>query len=237
MFPLYQQTHYYPQPQGGGRGSFPAEEWHRSPYQPRLPSNVYMPVGGAGVNGRLKESSMSPQGSEGSGGSLLSPSPLPPEGPHCGPADSRETGSPVKPAPVDLDAERPDSPKEILDLDSHNAAARHPRRPAPTCRQLPLRPAHRAPGHAAGPAVTSRACRSSSVPWLLNTTSTLGSRPCAWHLQGAPAVSRECDVHAGSCVGEERGSEEEHRGGQSERRNRAISLALAEQPSPQSDFS
>ncbi|XP_035280560.1 LOW QUALITY PROTEIN: cat eye syndrome critical region protein 2 [Anguilla anguilla] len=133
MFPQYQQPHYYPQPQGGGRGSFPpADEWPRPPYQPRLPSNAYMAAGGAGMNGRLKDSSMSPQGSEGSGGSLLSPSPLPPE--------SREAGSPVKPAPVDPDGERPDSPKEILDLDSHNAAARRRVAPPPHAAGFPYDP-------------------------------------------------------------------------------------------------
>ncbi|KAJ8391062.1 hypothetical protein AAFF_G00096830 [Aldrovandia affinis] len=75
MFPQYQQPHYYPQPQGGG------QEWHRPPYQPRLPSNAYMPAGSGGVNGRLKESSMSPQGSEGSSSSLLSPALCPPRAP------------------------------------------------------------------------------------------------------------------------------------------------------------
>ncbi|KAG9334450.1 hypothetical protein JZ751_007647, partial [Albula glossodonta] len=126
MFPQYQQPHYYPQPQGGGgQGGFRTEEWHRPPFQPRHPSSAYMPVGGPGMNGRLKDSSMSPPGSDGSGSSLLSPSPLPPEGPHCGQGESREASSPVKPSRVDTDgAERPDSPKEILDLDSHNAAAR-----------------------------------------------------------------------------------------------------------------
>ncbi|KAJ8261900.1 hypothetical protein GJAV_G00159760 [Gymnothorax javanicus] len=147
MFPQYQQRHYYPQPQGGGRGCFPSsEDWPRSQYQPHLPSSAYMPAGGAGVNGRLKESSMSPQGSEGSSGSLLSPSPMPPEGPQCGPAESHEARSPVKPAQVDPDGERPDSPKEILDLDSHNAAARRRGAPPPQVANFPYNPRNAHPG-------------------------------------------------------------------------------------------
>ncbi|XP_048873927.1 cat eye syndrome critical region protein 2-like isoform X2 [Brienomyrus brachyistius] len=119
MFPPYQQTHYYPQAQGGRRGGFPSEEWHAAPYQPchPVPSNAYVSTSVAPNGpGHVKESSMSP---EGAGGSLLSPSPRPE-----GPADTRESGSPVKVARVEGGPDRSESPKEILDLDSHTAMAR-----------------------------------------------------------------------------------------------------------------
>ncbi|KAL4612822.1 cat eye syndrome critical region protein 2-like [Arapaima gigas] len=117
MFPPHQQSHYYLQPQDSRRGGFPAEEWQRPPYHPchLMPSSPYMPAVVC-INGRAKQISTSPRGSEGSGGGLLTPSPLP---------KSQEASSPLKPASVEDGPERPESPKEILDLDSHNAAARH----------------------------------------------------------------------------------------------------------------
>ncbi|XP_018602941.2 cat eye syndrome critical region protein 2-like [Scleropages formosus] len=117
MFSPYQQPQYYPQPQSSKRGGFPVMEWQRSPYHSRhpVPSGAYVPTV-SNVNGRPKESSASPHGSEGSGGGLLSPGSVP---------ESREAGSPLKPAHMENGPEQPESPKEILDLDSHNAAVRH----------------------------------------------------------------------------------------------------------------
>lgn len=129
--PQYQQQHYYPQAQaqGNSQGGYPSDEWHRAQYQPRhpMPSNAYLPAASANGNGRLKESSVSPLGSEGSGRSLLSPSPLP-EAHRAASVEGRlegqDAGSPVKIARVEENTERPESPKQILDLDSHNAASR-----------------------------------------------------------------------------------------------------------------
>ncbi|XP_062316744.1 chromatin remodeling regulator CECR2 [Osmerus eperlanus] len=121
--PQYQQQHFYSQAQAQGTSQvgYPSDEWHRPQYQPRhpMPSNTYLPS----ANGRLKESSVSPLGSEGSSGGLLSPSPLP-EVQHAGEGQDGGAGSPAKLARLEEGTERPESPKQILDLDSHNAASR-----------------------------------------------------------------------------------------------------------------
>ncbi|XP_075938189.1 chromatin remodeling regulator CECR2 [Anarhichas minor] len=173
----YQQQHYFTQPQihnqANSRGSYPPEEWHRPHYQARqpLPPNGYLPVASARGNGQLKESSVSPLGSEGS--SLMSPGPVPEVAPHPGgpeerKGESREQasgcsgGSPAKRAHEES-SERPESPKEILDLDSHNAAARH-RSTQPTQQHHPASAAHMVSGFMFDPCAVHPGMQHGGVP-------------------------------------------------------------------------
>ncbi|XP_031141207.2 cat eye syndrome critical region protein 2 isoform X1 [Sander lucioperca] len=185
MYPphQYQQQHYYPQPhpqaqahnQANSRGSYPPEEWHRSHYQPHqaMPPNAYLPVASARGNSQLKESSVSPLGSEGSSGaSLVSPGPVPEVGPHPGGPEGRKCesreqasssgGSPAKQAHT-VSSERPESPKEILDLDSHNAAARH-RSTQPPQQHPPASAAHMLSGFMYDPRAVHPGMQRGGVP-------------------------------------------------------------------------
>ncbi|XP_076878248.1 chromatin remodeling regulator CECR2 isoform X2 [Brachyhypopomus gauderio] len=123
--PYQHQQQYYTQQQMNVRPGFPPGEWPRPQYPLRHPTmpNSYPPIAGVGINGRQRENTMSPLGSEGSGSSLMSPSPLP-DGPQGSSAESRDNCSPAKLARIEDGSDRPESPKELLDLDSHNAANR-----------------------------------------------------------------------------------------------------------------
>ncbi|XP_071752945.2 chromatin remodeling regulator CECR2 [Centroberyx gerrardi] len=185
MYPpaQYQQQHYYPQPhlqaqahgQANSRGGYPSEDWHRSQYQPRhpMPPNAYLPVASANVNGRLKESSLSPLGSEGSSGaSLVSPGPvsdagLHPGGPGEGRGEGKEQaggGSPAKQARMEESSEQPESPKEILDLDSHNAAARRRSTQPPQQQHPAASAAHMASGFMYDPRAVHPGMQHGGVP-------------------------------------------------------------------------
>uniref|UniRef100_A0A8C1WR85 Bromo domain-containing protein n=1 Tax=Cyprinus carpio TaxID=7962 RepID=A0A8C1WR85_CYPCA len=125
MYPQFQQQQFYQHPRHG-RPGFPSEEWPRPLYHPQHPMmpNSYPSPSTGSFNGRHKDNSVSPHGSDRSAGSLMSPIPLP-DGSHSSALENREDGSPAKQARTEEPSERSESPKEILDLDSHNATARH----------------------------------------------------------------------------------------------------------------
>ncbi|XP_062856846.1 chromatin remodeling regulator CECR2 [Trichomycterus rosablanca] len=120
--PYQQQQQYYPQHQQC-RPGFPTREWPRPQYQPRphMMPNSYLP---GSINDRQNENTMSPLGSEGSSRNRMSPSPLP-DGSQGSSGESRDGSSPVKQARTEEGSDLPESPKEILDLDSHNASSLH----------------------------------------------------------------------------------------------------------------
>ncbi|KAM7414152.1 hypothetical protein PAMA_019124 [Pampus argenteus] len=190
MYPpsQYQHQHYYPQPQAhnqaNSRGGYPPEDWHRSHYQPRqpMPPNAYLPVSSARGSMHSKESSVSPLGSEGSSGaSLVSPPAVSDAGPHPGgleegKCESREQasgGSPAVKAHTDRSSERPDSPKEILDLDSHNAAARRRSTQVP-----PASAAHMPPGFMYDPRTVHPGMQQGGIPppHMMSQTRGVGNR-------------------------------------------------------------
>lgn len=119
-----QQQQYYSQQQQNSRSGFPAREWPRPQYQPHPPmmANAYLTPAGSGINGRHKENTMSPLGSDGSGGNVMSPNLLH-DGSQGSSTENQEGAPPPKQARTEDSSDLPESPKEILDLDSHNAAA------------------------------------------------------------------------------------------------------------------
>lgn len=119
-----QQQQYYSQHQQNSRSGFPAREWPRPQYQshPPMMPNAYLPPAGAGINGRHKETTMSPLGSDGSGGNVMSPNFLP-DGSQGTSTENQEGATPAKQVRTEDSLDLPESPKEILDLDSHNAAS------------------------------------------------------------------------------------------------------------------
>ncbi|KAL2093277.1 hypothetical protein ACEWY4_010589 [Coilia grayii] len=130
-----QQQHYYApqqqQQQQGNRGGFLPEEWHRPHYH--APGAAYPPVANAGVNGRFKDSHMGPMSSNGAAGNLVPQNHLPSRPPQTeGSLEAKKAVSSVKPAEVDEGFDRAESPKDILDLDSHRlASSRRPPAPYP----------------------------------------------------------------------------------------------------------
>ncbi|XP_029991832.1 cat eye syndrome critical region protein 2 isoform X2 [Sphaeramia orbicularis] len=183
--PQFQQQHYYPQPhpqgpahnQANSRGGYPPEDWHRSQYRPRqpMPPNAYLPVASARGSNQSKDSSVSPLGSEGSSAGLVSPGPVSEAGPHSegpeeGPREGREhagrgngnVGSPAK--HTEERSEQPDSPKEILDLDSHNAAARRRSTQLPQHQHPPVSAAHMASGFMYDPRAVHPGMQQGGIP-------------------------------------------------------------------------
>nr|XP_061812940.1 chromatin remodeling regulator CECR2-like [Nerophis lumbriciformis] len=122
--PSFQDEHYYNGPQAHNlancRGGFPPDDWQRS--QRSMLPTTYLPASSAKGSNQANDICVSPTGSEGSTGvSVLSP-----EGGRLEERkwESRNSGSrsPATSSHTKTNSERPESPKEILDLDSHNAA-------------------------------------------------------------------------------------------------------------------
>ncbi|KAM9854084.1 chromatin remodeling regulator CECR2 [Aulostomus maculatus] len=181
--PQFQQQHYYPQPQANCRGGYPPEDWHQPHYQlcQPMPPTAYLPAASAKGNNQVKDSSLSPAGSEGSKGvGLVSSDPMTKAGPHPGGSEDRKCesrdqagagssssssdGSLLKQSHTEGNPEQPESPKEILDLDSHNAAARRRSTLQPQQQHLSVSAAHMPPGFMYDPRIVHPGMQQGGVP-------------------------------------------------------------------------
>ncbi|XP_039625836.1 cat eye syndrome critical region protein 2 homolog isoform X1 [Polypterus senegalus] len=114
----YAQSQYYPQPHGITSG-FTVDDWKNFSYGSQNSSAVSTPPDVNRISGQARKSSISPHSSETLPGRLVSFSI---DVIRNNSVENSEVSSPLKAG--DEDQERPESPKDILDLDSHNAAAR-----------------------------------------------------------------------------------------------------------------
>ncbi|XP_067906755.1 chromatin remodeling regulator CECR2 isoform X3 [Heterodontus francisci] len=123
----YQHPHYYTYPQGQG---YHTEDWPQalSPTGHHLQQSRHLSVHNR--NGKTPGPGIPLQGSEGSSDSHTSANAMQ-EGMNGNSKENKDTGQgtsnmshTIKDEKLDKEQERPESPKEILDLDSHNAAAK-----------------------------------------------------------------------------------------------------------------
>ncbi|XP_034031420.1 cat eye syndrome critical region protein 2 homolog [Thalassophryne amazonica] len=194
--PGYQQQQYYHQ--ANRRGGFPPEDWHRSQYLPHqpMPPSAYLPLASTRGNCHSKENCLSPLGSEGSSSaSLVSPGLASDTGQNHVALEDRTCEGTEHPSEnisnsdygiisekqglAEDSSERPESPKEILDLDSHNAATRirttHPSQQHHSSASA----AHMAPGFIYDSRSVHSATQQCGIPppHIMSQSSGVGNRP------------------------------------------------------------